>query len=680
MAYESTSSVLQGGALAVGQRAEILPSVPIPELNSIGGPAFAARMKGVEGSSDLLGILCNTSLPPRLDTVNSMRGVDHVSLLRLIDSGVVAWPDNNRYYAFAFQRPLAPRFKTSIDETHTPMREDTVNHYFVTPLIGALQEMQRAGIVHNGIRPTNIFWRPGTAMAPQLNECLSVPGGYGQPVLFETIERGLCPPIGRGVGQHSDDCYALGVTLAMTFLGLNPLQGMDDASILRLKIERGSFAALVGNHRLSASHIEILRGLLSDDARQRWSGNDLDQWLNGRRLTPKNTDTGHRASRHYDFCGKEYWSTRSLAAALPTNVTEAVQIIENGSLEKWLRRAMDDDERANNLVEMLTVISAAGKTANYEEQLVARTCIILDPSGPLRYRGICVMPGGISSMLVETVMSGGSPQILAEIIANQLVAFWVETQQDIKTELVPLGQQFERMKLLIEKTTYGNGIERVIYELNPGLPCLSPIVASQYVVSPRMLLAAFERLAASGNRPPELVDRHLAAFLIVRDQRSELLFEAIAAPESDPRRGIGILTLLSEMQYRYGPDSTPALAQWIAPMLEPAIQRFLGKALKEKLRQLMREAVQRGDLSAMLQLADDPRRIERDKQDFTAARMLYLNIQKEIALCESKIQNKELVVRSIGKPMAASISTFLAIIMVFAAILRAVWQAIMGSM
>lgn len=679
MAYESASPVLQGGGLPVGQRAEMLPNVPLPELNSNGGPAYAARMKGGEGSSDLMAVLCNTGLPPRLDAINSMRGIDHPSLLRLIDSGVVSWPqDGNRYYAFAFQRPLAPRFKSSIDETHTPLREDAVNHYFVTPLIGAVQELQRTGVVHNGIRPTNIFWRLGTAMPPQLSECLSVPGGYGQPALFEPIERGQCPPVGRGVGQHSDDCYALGVTFALMFLGFNPLQGMDDASIVRLKIERGSFAALVGNHRLSASHIEILRGLLNDDARQRWTGDDLDQWLSGRRLTPKNTDTGHRASRYYEFCGKEYWSARALAMAFPQHVTEAVQIIENGSLEKWLRRAMDDDERANNLVEMLSQISVAGKSAFYEDQLVARACIVLDPSGPLRYRGLCVMPAGIASMLVENAMSGGNQQILAEIIAQQLVTFWVETQQDIKTELVPIGQQFERMKMLIEKTTYGNGVERVIYELNPGLPCLSPILLSQYVASPRMMLDAYERMASSGHRPPELVDRHIAAFLIVRDQRSELLFEAVTAPESDPRRGIALLTLFSEMQYRYGPDNTPALARLIEPMLEPAIQRFLGKTLKERLRQQLREATSVGNLGAMLRIIDDPKRIDHDRQDFMAARMLYLNILKDINASEAKIQNKELVIRSIGKPMAASISTFLAIVMVFAAILRAIWQAIVG--
>ncbi len=68
-------------------------------------------------------------------------------------------------------------------------------------------------------------------------------------------------------------------------------------------------------------------------------------------------------------------------------------------------------------------------------------------------------------------------------------------QRDAKAELIPLGQQFERMKGFIEKTTYGNGVERVLYELNSGLACLSPLLRSEYVTTPKTLLPALERIA-----------------------------------------------------------------------------------------------------------------------------------------------------------------------------------------
>jgi len=678
MTYGTQPTPTTSDALPVGSRVEMFASQPRPEFDSVGGRAYTAQLKG-GGNADVIAIVCDKGLPARLESITAMRAIDQPSILRLVDSGVVKWPhDGICRYVFAYQKPTAPRMKVTIDEPHSPMTDDFINNHFVTPLIGAMVDLMRTGIVHNAIRPTNIFWRLGGTTPPQLGECLSAPAGYGQPVLFEPLERAMSMPMGRGVGIHADDCYALGVTLVLLLFGSNPMQGMSDEAIIRAKIERGSFAAMLGNRRVSPGHIEILRGLLADDARQRWSGADLEQWITGRRSTPKNTDSGRRAARAFEFLGQEYWQTRPLAVAMASHVGDAMQIVENGSLDKWLRRALNDETRANNLAEAQVSLKQTGKTANYEDQLVTRICMALDPPAPIRYRGLSVMPMGIATMLIDALMTGNNAQALAEIITSQLVSLWVEMQQDAKTEVVPLGQQLERMKNYIEKTSFGNGIERVVYELNPGLHCLSPILRSQYVASPKNLLGALESVAGSGARPPEPMDRHIAAFLIVRDKRSEMLLDSMTGPAGSPRRGLALLTLYSDMQYKYGPDALPNLAQWLLPLIEPAIQRFLGKTVKERVREKVKEAVTRGNLGIVVKLIDDPGRIERDQQEFIAARMLYLNIMKEIAHLENRLANREIVVRSTGKPMAAAISTFIAILLVIAAIGRAVWQAIVG--
>ena len=85
-----------------------------------------------------------------------------------------------------------------------------------------------------------------------------------------------------------------------------------------------------------------------------------------------------------------------------------------------------------------------------------------------------------------------------------------------------------------------------------------------------------------------------------------------------------------------------------------------------------------GDLVKMLRLVDDSKRIDYDRRDFTAARMLYLNIQKEIASLEAKTHNRDSVVLGAGKPMAASISSFIAIILICAAIIRSLFSALLS--
>lgn len=665
--------------IALGTRVEIFPHAPLPEFDTAGGTAYAGRFKGGEEANDLIAVVCDKGLPPRADMITAMRSMDHPGLLKILESGVIQWSNEPlfRTFAFACQRPLAPRLKKSIDETHAPLSEDGLNHHFVAPMVGALQELARVGLVHGGIRPTNIFWRLGSATAPQLGECLSSPQGCDQPALFEPIERAMSLPMGRGLGQSVDDCYAFGVTLALIILGNNPLQGLDDRTITQMKIDRGSFGAIVGNRRIHATHIELLRGLLADEHRLRWNASDLELWQSGRRLTTKNADIGRNASRAFSFAGREYWQIKPLAAALAAHVPEAVRVIEDGSLEKWLRRALGDEIKANDLGEARSSLKESGKSAHYEEQLVARSCIALDPSSPIQYRGMAMLPTGIAGLLTEMVSAGNATntQILSEIISSQLVTFWIEMQKDAKTDLVPLGQQYERMRTLLEKTTFGNGIERVLYELNQSLPCLSPIVRAHYVTSPKALPKALEHVASS-NRSREPMDRHIAAFLLARGHRNEPLFEAMNAPENAPRRSVALLTILGELQFRYGPDSLPNLAQWLMPMMEPATQRFLGKRMKDSLRAAMKESAQKGDLGKMLQLVDDPKRIERDQQDFVAARILYLNILKEINALERQMGNRNLLIQSFGKPLAASLSSFLAIAIILFVAGRALWQAL----
>lgn len=661
---EDTGTDDWGGGLSLEGRVLVYPSKPLPDLNGAGGAAFSARFRN-DASQDLMAIICSRGLNPRIDQVTSMRNVDSTSALRLRDAGALHWPEQNAsYFTLIYELPLAQRYWNTLDETHSVMSEDSIHHSFAIPMIKALLEFQRTGIVHGAIRPTNIFWREGSSTTPQIGEGLSAPSGVGQPVMFETIERAQCLPIARGMGVHADDCYAFGVTLAMVILGCNPFQGMDDHTIVRMKMEKGTFNALTGNRRVSPTLIELLRGLLTDDAHQRWSAEDLEQWMTGRRLTPKSSDAGRRASRHFDVAGKEYWQVRPLAAAFAENPGEAAKVIENGSLEKWLVRSLGDEERSKNVSDTVSQLREAGKSAHYQDQLVTRVCIALDPSAPIRYRGFSVMPLGIANVVADSIVSGNNAQLISEIILSQFVTQWVNHQKEAKVDLVPLAQQLERMKGHIEKTTFGCGIERVAYELNPSLPCMSPMLRNECVLSPKYVLAALERVAARGSHPTEPMDRHIAAFLIAREKRTESLFAAMGPSEIPVRRGLALLSLFGEMQYRYGPDQLPKLCAWLMPLVEPCLKRFLSKPFQEKVRRQAKEAADKGSLSLLLKRLDDPSRVAGDEHDFLVARKMYFDIQREISTIQESMKNREQIACDFGRPVSATIASMIAIALI----------------
>ncbi len=666
---------LSSGPVPLGARVEIFPSQPLPELDTPDARAFVARYRA-DSTVSLYALICASPQPPRLDAVGAMRTADHPALLKLVESGVVPWPDGSQAYALVYHCPVGPRMIQKTDTAWLVPNEDSIHQHFIVPMIGALAVLKNAGLVHHAIHPGNIFWRIGTAAVPQIGEGLSTPAGFRQPVTFETIERALASPLGRGVGSPLDDSYAFGVTLAFLVLGHNPFQKMDDPTILNLKIQKGSFGALVGTQRLLPAHIEILRGLLADDERQRWSASDLELWQGGRRMTTKSSDASQRALRHFDFMGQTYWQARPLAIAFAAHVEEAAKSLDGDALDKWLRHALNDEERATNLRAVMKDMKRDAKITHYEAQLVARACIVLDPPAPIRYRGVSALPTGLAPLLAEALRDGVSPAPLIEIIATDLVSIWASMQSESPVDLVALNILFDRLKKLVEKPSFGNGVERVVYETNPALPCLSPLLRGQYVLAPRTLLPALEKVAGSGNRSRDPMDRSLAAFLAARDKYGESTFAPLSLPEGSVNRGLALLSLYALLQTRYGPDRLPQLAGWLAPYAEIALHRFMKKRNRESLGKQVKEVVSAGDLGRILQLVDDPSRLDQDHKDFAAARLLYATIEQEIALLDSKLEDRAAILQGIGRPLAASLSSFLALVIVVVAILRPLFRAL----
>ena len=99
------------------------------------------------------------------------------------------------------------------------MTEPQLAGQVITPLVAAIREMTALGIPHRAIRPGNLFYQSSNQGPMMLGECFSMPPGYAQPALFETVENAIADPYGRGPGLNADDLYALGVLILLLHVG-----------------------------------------------------------------------------------------------------------------------------------------------------------------------------------------------------------------------------------------------------------------------------------------------------------------------------------------------------------------------------------------------------------------------------------------------------------------------------
>lgn len=645
----------------LGGRCEIMPGTPMQALDSAGGPAFAARLAR-DRKTEAFAIVTDQPVPARIDMMATYRSIENPAVLRLLDWGTVDWtPEGKKRFVLIYERPGGRRVMQDMTETREPLPDDQITRSAIPTLLFALREMNARGMTCGAVRPTNLFHKDPASPVLCLGDCLSTPVGYGQPLLVETIERGMAQPAGRGPGTIADDLYALGVTLLILHLGRNPLADLDDESILKLKMDKGTYPALTSQIRLPQGLVEPLRGLMIDDPKQRWSVSDLDLWLQGRRMSPKQPQIPRRGARPFEFQGEELMHCRALSRSLARHSAAAAALIERGDVEKWVRRSVGDEARAEAMQTAISSAGAGGRGASQEDKLVTRVSIALDPPAPIRYRGLSILPDGLGPALAEAVWQNSSVQPFAEFVLAQFPHFWVNCQTDFRPEYVPMVQAYDGYRALLEHVGMGFGIERIIYELCPACPCLSPHLRDYYVLSPAELLSALDQIATKPNRGRDPVDRHVLGYLTTHHKKlNDRLLVPLSNPHDPARRMIAMITVLADVQNRFGPARLPNLCTWLVALMDPVFKRFKNRETRDRMKAEVAQVARDGVLDAIVRIVDDVDAIRADDKGFLAAMRQYESLTRQIEKLRTAASDKNGMAEGTGRQVAAIVTSILA--------------------
>jgi hypothetical protein len=557
-------------------------------------------------------------------------------------------------------------------QTLQPWSDDDVVRRLLLPVLPGIRAVGIGSGAHRGIRPSNIFFRDAARQQAILGDCFTSPPARHQPAVYETIESAMATPSGRGGGTMTDDLYALGVLVLYLLLGRPPGQELSDGQLLADKIRRGSYAALAADTRISLGMMEMLRGLLIDDARERWTADDLELWLQGRRLSPRLSNVGTRASRPFEVGGEACVTGRTLAAAIARAGESAAPAVRGHDFAVWLQRSLGD-KAVGEAVDLALADEGArpASPTSQDSRLVARVAVALDPTAPIRYRSLAVAVGGIGAALATASLGGGEAQHFGEMVLARLPQFWSVCQGGNRPENVAIEREFDRLRKLLDDSRAGFGIERLVYELNSGIHCLSPLVESRWVETRGELLPALEAAAGEGRIEGLPIDRYVAAFIADRWRKFPDHQIAATAGSDAAARILGQLQTLAMLQAEQGPVSLPALTALFVRRAGTVIERHRSKAVRAQLEAELPALEREGSLIRLVQHLDNREEKNREAERFARARAQYAALRRKLEQCAKDRRTLPLEAAETGATIAMTLSVGLAGIALLAAFLAA---------
>lgn len=627
---------------------------PLNRFNNGGSQAYAAYDSN-DRSRKLIAIVSGVENLPRWRDEKNYMALADPSFMRLLGSGILQWPiDNVQKYVFLYQADVGECLVKQGHFAKTAWRHPDIVKHFVLPMTRMLKEMEAKRFCHGAIRPDNIFYAGGDVNRPIiLGDCLSSYTMSAQPALFMPVSKALTNEMGRGEGRTEDDIYAFGVSLALFLRRNDELAGLSDKDIVRKKIELGSYAAIIGAERFQASFLELLRGVLHDDAALRWTTEDIFAWLDGTRLTPAPLAKRKKVSRPLVFMNKKYYFADLLALDLPDSPDEVVDLVKQDVLEQWISKSLSDKAMHHGF---LAILDRVGNLKENKDLLIAHLRMLLCNKLPIHYGEYCFHYDGLGGIMARAAHQDKDVSVFQDILSYSLPDYALVESPLPQNEVISHVKFFDKCRTELKKKNAGHGFEKALYLLCRHSPCLSKEYKGYFINSHKAALITFERLASQRAQGALFLDRHAIAFFSVLNPAAmEKSLYDLNSSDKD-RQILGNLRFLSFMSRQAKDVPVNAIASVFGDSLSRVCKRFKNKSLRKQVEDAVKAAAAQGDLVTMISLLDDENTLNKDYNAFVKAMNRYVRLQKEYDYYNTNLVSKETYGATRGRDMAALVS------------------------
>ena len=618
-------------------------NAPLPEYKTGSTPAYAVEDTKDAKSPPMFALLCHKHLPQRMRVLEQLKTVRHPHLLTLVAAGVVEFSARKEeFFVIVYERPAGQKLSTLLATTKG-VNDIFIRERVIAPLSLAIQQLADLNIAHGYIHPDNIYF----GNTPVLGDCIAEPCGLSQPFYFEPLERMQADIYAKGEGNGSQDFYALAILTLYTLFGPEHFTPFTTENLPRLILRDGTMPVLTRNRDYPEIFYEFFRGMLSAVSDERWNNRSLKPWLEGKRFNMLNMPPPVETSRPFELGNIQIHSKRELAHMLFTRWEAITEPLLSGQLSHWVALYLRGKDLADNLSRVArTLDTPAGKQNDSQVyELLARSIMQFDPHGPIRFNQLSMHVDGIGAFCAYLMEKNAQPelQMLTKFISFSMVDFWVEAQRNYEEtrtrgrEYVMLPNirnvisQLERLRQSARNVGLGFGVERMLYELNPDMPCLSPMLARWHITTIEQLLRRLDELAPTLSANEDPIDKHIAAFICSKlaIQHEVRLHSLESSPAMASQRALFALLMLSRAQLRAGNIKLPGLSNWLALRILPLLDSIRSNSMRNRLKAALSKEAATGKLEPIAEVLVETDYISPDLRGYQAAKDRYVfNIKR----------------------------------------------------
>lgn len=601
-----------------------------------------------------------THLMPRLSLMEAQSKIENANLLQGYATHPIRIQENPFNQTLIIAQKPGEISLASDEARHFFQIHKNVAEYLIKPIVKILREFEQLNLTHRAIHPERLTFDDLSFQNVILGAGFLTPPGFLQPACYEPLQTCLAEPTARGAGHPSYDLYALGMTVLSLFKEPKALQALASTEANKRRLSEGSHSFFIEKQMFSERITELLKGLIGDDPHQCWTLDDLESWADFNKVNARYRPPQKMATKPFVYEGQEYHNPSLLLHQIGTNWTGAQEVLFSEDFRVWMRRNAGNQENTIGIEE--AKVSASRAEASIRQDAIVSCCLMaLHPESPFYFKGTVMCLDGVGDHLAAYFYDPQKRSDIAAFLSSKAALFWLSLKEEKSPQALRFNKLYQEASNFLSKRGMGFGIERCLYELNPHIPCLSPLINQVALYDRSDMLKALDYYAAhnAGKLAPKLpIDRHLMAYAAAHYDFMKDDFLNSFPDERAPKEQkiIGCLRFLSLIEKNTQPSTLKNLYCWVHELSLESVGIYRSKKRRDIVRKLLESQRSPCPIDRLLDWVDNTTEKKRDMDEFMDAKKHHLYTVHKIRDWQFKLDN----IRSVSQNICDNFSILLA--------------------